>query len=171
MIIFWIIQKPYHVHIWWCESGRKLPTAYTSQQLQVVEAKEIYFFNFFVHKKLKKIEIYTTQQTTYWHIDSSLEIMSAKVRKVAILDTKIWDFGRPEIAHFGHFGDHVRSSKSQKSAKSRKIRKIAKIPKKCTFWLSEGYPTCPARIAVRSTFRQVSAGLARSCQMAVGPLR
>ena len=120
MIIFWIIQKPYHVHIWWCALGRKLPTAYTSQQLLSGWGQRDIFFQFFCCQKTQKNRDISTHQVTCWHIDSNIRIMSAKV---------------PESCDSGHQNLEILDSKNRtfrtlwRPCSELRIAKICKISK------------------------------------------
>lgn len=60
-IIFWIIQKTYRLHVTcWNESGRKLPTAFNSQQLLRWLRPKRYIFSFFLHTKNTKKYVHMT---------------------------------------------------------------------------------------------------------------
>ena len=152
-IIFWIIQKTYRLHVTcWNESGRKLPTAFNSQQLlRWLRPKRYIFSIFLVNKKLKKICSNSQQEkwsVTIWHYSKRLP---KSCRKYEILDTKKSSFVTSRIVLFGLFRKVQKSTKYAKSAKITKIAKICKIckiSKKYDFLLSEGYHTWSVRIAV-----------------------
>ena len=151
MIIFWIIQKPYHVHITcWNVSGRKLPTAYTSQQLLGGWGQRRYIFPFFLHTKNTEKYGYINPHTS--HVDTRFH-----VRNLCPKCPKSWTFWdlksrvlRCPKSYFSDISGKVRKSgnlrKSWILPKIGKIAKIRKISKKSTFWHFEGYPTQTAKI-------------------------
>ena len=151
MIIFWIIQKPYHVHITcWNVSGRKLPTAYTSQQLLGGWGQRRYIFPFFL--STKNTEKYGYIPTHTSHVDTRFH-----VRNLCPKCPKSWTFWdlksrvlRCPKSYFSDISGKVRKSgnlrKSWILPKIGKIAKIRKISKKSTFWHFEGYPTQTAKI-------------------------
>ena len=139
--------------------GRKLPTAYTSQQLLSGVGQSDIFFQFFCSQKLRKIASKSRQSWSCLTCRNVQNFMSRKSKNCTILDTKKSRFWTPEIVLFWTNPEKSRNlenlenlQKSQKSAKSRKISKIAKISKISkisTFWPSEGYHTEEVRIAIR----------------------
>ena len=163
---FFCSQKTFHVHMSWIVSGRKLPTAYTSQQLLSGVGQSDIFFQFFCSQKTQKNRYTKSSKLVFGtHLETS-DFMSGKSRNCTILDTKKVEILDTRNRTFWTNPEKSRNlrnlQKSQKSAKSRKIAKIAKIskiskiPKISRFWHSEGYHTDLVRIAIRSTFWPLS---------------
>ena len=130
MIIFWIIQKPYHVHITcWNVSGRKLPTAYTSQQLLRWLRPKRYIFPFFL--STKNTEKYVHIDTTHiacWHWISCPKLVSEMSEILHILVAQKSSFEVSKIVLFGHFRKSPEILKSYEILNFAKNRKNRKNP-------------------------------------------
>ena len=107
------------------ESGRKLPTAYTSQQLQRwLRPKKIYFSNFFAHKKLRKIaHISQPTQAVSW----VAACRNGCPKSSEILGPQTSGFEVSKIVLFVRFAE--KSTKVRKVANPDKSWQILKNPK------------------------------------------
>ena len=118
----------------WNWMGRKLPTAFNSQQLlRWLRPKRYIFSIFLVNKKLKKICSNSQQEkwsVTIWHYSKRLP---KSCRKYEILDTKKSSFVTSRIVLFGLFRKVQKSTKFAKSQKSQKSAKSAKSRKSTIF--------------------------------------
>ena len=144
----------------WNESGRKLPTAYTSQQLLGGWGQRDIFFQFFCTQKTQKnmcIWSHTHVHDRHWNRCPKLVSGMSEILNFWDLKSRVL---RCPKSYFRDISGKVRKSwnfaKSWKIAKIAKIAKIPKIPKKSTFWRPKGYHTQPARIAFRTPNLQKS---------------
>ena len=141
LIIFWHIKNLTMCikqdACWVANSLRHL----LASSYKVVEAKEIYFSNFFAHKKLRKIASIDPTCHPLTHLETSRFLDPHMSRNMSILDTRMCTFWCPEPQLSGHVPEHENLKKLQNFAKSRKIAKMSKIAKKYDFRLSKGYPT------------------------------
>ena len=114
--------------------GRKLPTAYTSQQLLRWLRPKWYIFSYFLlPKNTKKYVHIDTTHVACWHWISCPLLMSEIVKNLEILGHQKSTFELSKIVLFGQFPEKSRNpeivrnrknqQKSQKSQKSRKLRK------------------------------------------------
>ena len=114
--------------------GRKLPTAYTSQQLLRWLRPKWYIFSYFLlPKNTKKYVHIDTTHIACWHWISCPLLMSEIVKNLEILGPQKSTFGVSKIVLFGQFPEKSRNpeivrnrknqQKSQKSAKSTKSQK------------------------------------------------
>ena len=134
-IIFWIIQKTYRLHVTcWNESGRKLPTAFNSQQLLRWLRPKRYIFSFFLHtKNTKKYVHIDTNLKSMSTLDSMYETYVRNVRNLELFGTSKVEFWGAKSRTFwtcpqksGNLEILRNPEKSQKSIKSQKSRKSAK---------------------------------------------
>ena len=129
-IIFWIIQKSYQVHVsCWNASGRKLPTAYTSQQLLRWLRPKRYIFPFFL--STKNTEKYVHIDTTHiacWHWISCPKLVSEMSEILHILVAQKSSFEVSKIVLFGHFRKSPEILKSYEILNFAKNRKNRKNP-------------------------------------------
>ena len=136
MAIFCLIQNLAMWHVTcWNESGRKLPTAYTSQQLLGGWGQRDIFFHFFCTQKTQKnMDIFQLtglmltldfmSETFVRNVRNPELFGSSKVEFWGVQNRTFWTFpeksGNPEILKNPEFSE--KSEKSQKSGKSRKSR-------------------------------------------------
>ena len=152
VIIFWLIQKPYHVHLsCWNASGRKLPTAYTSQQLLRWLRPKRYIFPFFL--LAKNTEKYVHIDTTHDRmstLDSMSETCVRNVRNLEFLGPQKSSSEVPKIVLSGHVRkspEILKSCEILKNHKNRKNRKNLENSEKVHFlalWRLP-YATCQNR--------------------------
>ena len=155
MAIFWIIQNLAMWHVTcWNESGRKLPTAYTSQQLLGGWGQRDIFFQFFCTQKTQKnmcIWSHTHVHDRHWNRCPKLVSGMSEILNFWDLKSRVL---RCPKSYFRDISGKVRKSwnfaKSWKITKITKIPKIPKISKKSIFWLPECYHTSGPEIAFRT---------------------
>ena len=165
-IIFWIIQKTYRLHVTcWNESGRKLPTAFNSQQLLRWLRPKRYIFSFFLHTKNTKkyVHIDTTHKSTST-LDSMSETCVRNVQDLEILGPQKSSSEVPKIVLSGHVRQSpeiLKFCEILKNRKNRKNRKNPENPEKVDFLASQRLPyaTCQNRVPDTkspeiSTFRE-----------------
>ena len=154
MAIFCLIQNLAMWHVTcWNESGRKLPTAFNSQQLLGGWGQRDIFFQFFCTQKTQK-NMCIWHQT---HVHDRHWIPCPKLVSGMSEILNFWDLKsrvlRCQKSYFRDISGKVRKSwnlaKSWKITKITKIAEIPKIPKKSTFWVPEGYHTSGPEIAFR----------------------
>ena len=153
VIIFLLIKKPYHVHVSWCALGRKLPTAYTSQQLLRWLWPKRYIFSIFWRlKNSKKLLAQLSKTTVRWQLET-INFQMLHVRKSwQLLDTsnsclechkcrtcrhvlaaRFWTCQDllPKLEKLRFLRNPEKSKNLQKSAKSAKSTKPRKVAKSC----------------------------------------
>ena len=175
-IIFWLVKNltMYMLHAL-RRVANSLRTILASSYMVVV-AKEIYFFNFFAHKKLKKIAHITHTWVPCRHMLRHSKRLSKKYSRLRFWTPQMCRSELSEIVLFVRFPDMSRKSRNLKNlqklsdlakiVRSAKICKNRKISKKSIFWHFGMDHTDLPKIAKISTFRHFG-GFVQICGKSV----
>ena len=131
---FFAHKKPYHVHVSWCVSGRKLPTACTSQQLLRWLWPKRYIFSIFWRlKNSKKLLAQTPRAIVRWQLET-INLQMLHVRKSCNFwtpQTRVWSVTHvvPADMFWQQDSGHVRIC--SQNSKSWDFCEILKNPKIC----------------------------------------
>ena len=127
VIIFLHTKNLTILHVSWCALGRKLPTAYTSQQLLRWLWPKRYIFPFFLYtKNTEKYVHIDNSQVSCWHWISCPKLVSEMSEILHILVAQKSSFEVSKIVLFGHFRKSPEILKSYEIlnfVKNRKNRK------------------------------------------------